>query len=105
MVVNDNTQKQIEGLATLLVLDEEIRKLNSIREFGFFSTNETHRLLPYHTSYLWQLKELIGTQLISQSGTPEIDMHAPANLWLINKINKIKASLHAKDIHQIDFEE
>ncbi len=36
-----NVQSQIEGLATLLVLDDEIRKLTSLREFSFFATNET----------------------------------------------------------------
>lgn len=104
MAVHENTQTQIEGLATLLLLDEEIRKLTTIREFGFFSTNETHRLMPYHTSYLWQLKELIGTHLVAQSGTAEIDRHAPSNQWLLHKINKIRASAVAKEIHQLELE-
>ncbi|MEO8401518.1 MAG: HlyD family efflux transporter periplasmic adaptor subunit [Gammaproteobacteria bacterium] len=102
---NEKMQTQIEGLATLLVLDEEIRKLTTIREFGFFSTNETHRLLPYHTAYLWQLKEFIGTHLVAQSGTAEIDIHATANQWLLNKINKIRLSTPAREIHQITFEQ
>lgn len=105
MQVNETRQAQIEGLATLLVLDEEIRKLSNIREFGFFSTNETHRLVPYHTAYLWQLKEFIGTHLIAQSGVAEIDIHVPANQWLIHKINKIRFSRLAKEIHQIDSEQ
>jgi hypothetical protein len=102
MADNENRQAQIEGLATLLVLDEEIRKLTNIREFGFFSTNETHRLISYHSSYLWQLKDLIGTHLIAQSGVAEIDIHAPTNQWLINKINKIRYGSLAKEIHQVD---
>lgn len=104
MAINQNAQSQIEGLATLLVLDEEIRKLNNIREFGFFSTNETHRLIPYHTAYLWQIKDIIGTHLIAQSGTAEIDIHAPDNQWLVRKINNIRNTSFAKELHQVDRE-
>lgn len=100
--MQDNSkQAQIEGLATLLVLDEEIRRLTNIRELGFFSTNETHRLVPYHTAYFWQLKEFIGTHLVAQSGIAEIDLHAPVNQWLIHKINTIRLGANAKEIHQI----
>lgn len=101
--VNETKQSQIENLATLLVLDEEIRKLSNVREFGFFSTNETHRLIPYHTAYMWELKELIGTHIIAQSGTAEIDIQAPANQWVKNKINEIRLSPRAKEIHQIEY--
>lgn len=102
MPITAAMQAQIEGLATLLVLDEEIRKLTNIRELGFFSTNETYRLIPYHTGYLWQLKEIIGTQLITQSGTAEIDRHAPVNQWLVEKINELKTHPQAKELHQVN---
>jgi hypothetical protein len=98
-------QAQIEGLATLLVLDDEVRKLTSVREFGFFCTNETHRLIPYHTAFFWQYKELIGTHLVAQSGTPELDVHAPPNQWLKQKIQQISAGVHAKAIHLFSAED
>src|SRR4051812_20041583 len=101
---NENTRPHMEGLATLLVLDEEIRKLSTVREFGFFSTNETHRLISYHTGYLWQLKDFVGTHVIAQSGTAEIDIHAPVNQWLMHKINQIRVSPLAKEIHQLECE-
>lgn len=104
MPLNGKTQSQIEGLATLLVLDEEIRKLKNLRELGFFTTNETHRLVPYHTAYLWQLKEYIGVHLVAQSGTPEIDIHAPTNQWLLTTIKKIRDTSLVKEIHQLDYE-
>src|SRR5579862_9162597 len=104
-MATETPQTQIEGLATLLVLGEEIRALTDIREFGFFSTNETHRLIPYHTAYLWQLREFIGPHLVAQSGTAEIDIHVPANQWLLHKIKEINHTGLAKDIHQISAEE
>lgn len=96
---NENTHAQIEGLATLLVLDDEIKRLANIREFGFFSTNETHRLIGYHTAYLWEKKDFIGTEIVAQSGTAELDPHTSINLWLKERIQFILASENAKQIH------
>ena len=93
---------QIEGLATLLVLNDEIRKLSNIREFGFYATNETHHLIPYHTAYLWQPKTLVGIKIVAQSGIAEVDEHAPANQWLIDTIKKILTEPESTNIHQID---
>jgi hypothetical protein len=97
-------QAQIQGIATLLILNDELRKLVNLREFGFFTTNETHRLIPYHTAYLWERRDILGTHLIAQSGIAELDLHAPTNQWLIETINKIRAHPKAKEIHSVDFE-
>ncbi len=100
--MNKNSQAQIEGLATLLVLDDEIRKLTNVREFGFFATNETHRLIQYHTAFLWQSKELMKNHILAQSGTAEIDPNAPIIQWLKQEIGSINKSSDSKKIHQID---
>ncbi len=103
----DNTQAQIEGLATLLVLDDEIKRLANLREFGFFSTNETHRLIPYHTAYLWEKKDFVGTEIVTQSGTAELDPHTSINLWLKERIQLILSGEYAKQVHSCnitDFE-
>lgn len=99
---NENTQAQIEGLATLLVLDDEIKRLSNLREFGFFSTNETHRLISYHTAYLWEKQELLGVHLVAQSGTAEFDSHSSINLWLKEKINFILAGEFAAESHSFN---
>lgn len=107
MISNENTRAQIEGLATLLVLDDEIKRLSNLREFGFFSTNETHRLIPYHTAYLWEKKELLGVQLTAQSGIAEFDAHSSINLWLREVINQILSGPYEKEEHEFtvtDFE-
>src|SRR3990167_1638991 len=105
MEIDEAKQAQIEGLATLLVLDDEIRKLSNIREFGFFATNESHRLIRYHTGFLWQKGDMGGVSLMSQSGTAEIDEHAPTNEWLKLKIHEIMKSPSAKIIHQVQYEQ
>lgn len=96
---NDSTKAQIEGLATLLVLDDEIKRLANLREFGFFCTNETHRLIPYHTAYLWEKKNILGIEIIAQSGTAEFDPHTSINLWLKERIDFILAGEFSKQIH------
>jgi biotin carboxyl carrier protein len=95
---------QLQGIATLLILNDELRKLANLREFGFFTTNETHRLIPYHTAYLWEKRDFSATHLLAQSGIAEFDRHAPTNQWLIETIDKVRTHAKAKEIHQIDFE-
>jgi hypothetical protein len=101
MADKEHIQAQVEGLATLLVLDDEIRKLTNLREFAFFSTNETHRLIAYHSAFLWQKKEFIGTHLIMQSGSAEIDAHAHSNQWVKFVINRICEETDGNKIHVI----
>jgi len=101
MSEDKNNQSQIEGLATLLVINDDIKKLTSIREFGFYSTNETHHLIPYHIAYLWLPKPFGGIEITAQSGTAEIDEHAPANQWLVAMVKKNLAEANASTIHQI----
>lgn len=100
-----NTHSQIEGLATLLVLNDETRKLNNIREFGFFVTNETHRLIPYHTAFLCRKKNYLGVQILAQSGAPDLDVHAPVNQLVETKINQIIASEYATRLHQFNLKD
>lgn len=96
-------QSQIEGIATLLVLNDELRKVNSVKEFGFFVTNETHNLIPYHTAFFWQPKAIgSSVEVLAQSGTAEVDPHAPHNIWLVDTIKKMMTEEDAKSIHQIE---
>jgi biotin carboxyl carrier protein len=89
MIMTDQKkQTQMEGLATLLVLNDEIRKVVSLREFGFFKKNE-----PF------------GIELLAQSGTPELDKHALINQWLKNKVTTLYATKDSKKIHQINLVE
>lgn len=102
MVTNEKAQAQMEGLATLLVLNDEIRKVTNLREFGFFTTNETHRLIPYHVAFLWKKNDPLGVDLLAQSGTPEIDKHSISNQWLKKIIHQLSALPLANKIHQLD---
>ena len=40
MTINQQSHAQMEGLATLLVLGDETRKLTTLREFGFFTIRQ-----------------------------------------------------------------
>lgn len=104
-IPNEAIQSQIEGLATLLILDDEVRKISTIREFGFFVTNETHRLISYHTACFWEMHKMIGVHLVSQSGIAELDVHAPTNQWLKQKIQTLADTPSSKEVRQYRAEE
>jgi hypothetical protein len=105
MPIEKSAQGQIEGLATLLVLNDETKKLSSLREFGFFSTNETHRLIPYHTAFLWKKTDFTQVEIIAQSGSPDVDIHSPLNLVLKELIQKVLTEIKANEMQQIDLDQ
>lgn len=104
MPIDDSKHAQIEKLTTLLILDDEIRKLMSLSEFGSFATNESSRLIPYSVGYLWEKKQGENVQLFAQSNTVEMDVQSPNNKWLSDRIQEILKSSSARQIHQIAFE-
>lgn len=101
-----NIPPNVEGLATLLVLQDQVKNLKTLKEFGFFVTNETHRLLPYHTAFLWEKSEFFNVQLLDQSEIREVDLQSPVSQWLteaimdilkiINPVTEIQALNFAK---------
>ena len=105
MTTQEKAHAQVEGLATLLVLNDEIRRVTSIREYGFFTTNETHRLIPYHTAYLWKKSEPFGIELLTQSGTAELDKQSLSNQWLTSTIKKIAGTPLSRKIHTVNLDD
>lgn len=95
----------VEGLATLLVLKDQIKNLSNIREFGFFSTNETHRLMHYNTAYLWRKWGPIEVQLLAQSETAELDLQSPVSLWITEVIHEMLEMHNVKTILSLNFAE
>lgn len=86
MADNEQPKAQLEGLATLLVLNQEIRKLSTMNEFTFFVVNESFRLVPYKIAYLWYLNNWGGVELLGQSGAVEIDKSSYVSELLVKRI-------------------
>jgi hypothetical protein len=93
----------LQGLATLLVLQDQVKNLTNLKEFGYFTTNETHRLLHFNTAYLWQKWELFDIQLLAQSEVAEIDQQTPANQWVKEAIKSILKIPNSRVIQAFDF--
>lgn len=93
----------LEGLATLLVLQDLVKKLRTLREFGYFSTNETHRLIHFNTAYLWQKWDIFSIHLLAQSEVGEVDPQTPTNQWVKDVIKAILSTRNVKKIQALDF--
>lgn len=83
------TSSKVELLAKLLVMNDQIKNISNIKEFGYFATNESHRLINYNTAYLWKISSIFKIEIIAQSETPEIDTQSPVILWLTEVINEM----------------
>jgi multidrug resistance efflux pump len=100
----DNIAANVEGLATLLVLQDQVKKLKNLKEFGYFVTNETHRLLHFNTAFLWQKWELFDLHLLAQSEIGEVDQQTPTNQWVKSLIKELLSQKTAMQIQALSFE-
>lgn len=93
-----------EGIATLLVLQDQVKNLKNLREFGYFTTNETHRMIHFNTSFLWQYYDVVEVRLLSQSEVPEVDSQSAVSLWVKKCIKEITKLPNSKKVQTLDFE-
>lgn len=86
---------QLMVLSTLIHLEKQARKAESLVELGFLICNESHRLLPYKMAIVWQMH---GTnpEIHSISGVSVLDHKAP----MVGDLQKI-LSYHLPQQHQL----
>jgi len=101
-----SSDRNLDGLAILLILENQIKNTTNLREYGYFVTNETHRLLFYDTAFLWKRSDVFDIQLLAQSEILEIDPLSPLcqsvqniikSILKIDNVEKIQALNFAKD--------
>lgn len=93
----------IEGLATLLVLQDQIKGISTLKEFGYFTTNETHRLIQYNIAYLWKKSEAYTIELLDQSEVAEVDQHSPVSQWVRKAIQALLEIENVKQTQRLEF--
>ncbi len=99
------SERQVQGMSILLSLQHEVRKLTTVRDFGFFVTNETFRLISYNHAVLWNKKPAVGITLESISGVANVDKTTPFNQWLSTLIKSCDDSNLSEEQHAVDFNE
>lgn len=97
------TQK-LEDLATLLVLQDQVKNLNTLKEFGYFTTNETHRLLNYAVAFLWKKGGVENIQILDQSEVAEVDEGSPIVKWVKDEIPEFLKLYNSNAIQLFDFD-
>lgn len=75
------SQRQVEGLVTILGLQKRAREAESLDELGFIFANESRNLIPYRHCIHWQTTGRRG-KVQAISGVPRIEKDAPMVRWL-----------------------
>ena len=78
----DPVRRQVEGLSTLIQLEQEARKAENTTVLAFLMANETHRLTPYRQGLIWRHDRAGKTRLATLSGTANFDRATPMVQWL-----------------------
>ncbi|MBF0110467.1 MAG: HlyD family efflux transporter periplasmic adaptor subunit [Magnetococcales bacterium] len=74
-------QRQVQGMTTLLSLQEEGRKAEQFDAFCFVMVNHTRRLVPYAQAVFWHGSRSGRMTMAAVSGAPRFDPNAPQMVW------------------------
>lgn len=73
---------RLVALSTLLLIEHDVRRAESLKELYYIAANDTHRLTPYRFAFVWTL-EVDGTgKPVQASNVSELDPHAAMTLWM-----------------------
>ncbi|MBF0422332.1 MAG: HlyD family efflux transporter periplasmic adaptor subunit [Magnetococcales bacterium] len=74
-------ERQVQGLTTLLTLQEETRQAESQAQLAFIMVNGTLRLTFYAQAVLWHWSPTGKVIVAAVSGAPRFDTNAPQIVW------------------------
>ncbi len=93
--------RRIVDLAITLQLEKSARSAKNLRELSFIITNETFRLVPYTSAFLWLFGDNSKVKILSASGVEVIDDSLPAIRWLKKLIPFFASMKKGKETYEI----
>ena len=75
-------RRQVDGLSTLLQLEQEARSAETTTDLAFIIANETRRLTPYKQAFVWRLNTHGKCVLQTVMGAARFERTAPFIQWL-----------------------
>ncbi len=98
----DALNAQLLVLSTLIQLEKQARKAETLTELGFLIANDTHRLLSYKLAVVWQIRGK-KAELHAVSGVSVLDRNAPMLRYLqqvLQQYSPVQTQL--PPIHNLD---
>jgi hypothetical protein len=77
-----DVERELRGLATLLLLEKEARHAETLERLGFVIVNDTHELIRYHQAVLWRRPASGKPEILAFSGLANPDTHSPFYIWI-----------------------
>ncbi|ABK43665.1 conserved hypothetical protein [Magnetococcus marinus MC-1] len=74
-------KNQTNRLSQLLLVEQQARDAQSIRELLMVAVNVTKQIIPYQRGFVWQKAGKKSVRVVAASGVSKLDRHAPIILW------------------------
>ncbi|MEO5328068.1 MAG: hypothetical protein H7829_07460 [Magnetococcus sp. THC-1_WYH] len=101
---SERLARQVQGLTTLLTLQEEARQAQSLAELAFIIVNGTLRLVSYAQAVFWRVTPGKKNILTAVSGTPRFDPNAPQMVWYRKAIDVLTQAADMDPIQEVALE-
>ncbi|MFZ5755731.1 MAG: efflux RND transporter periplasmic adaptor subunit [Pseudomonadota bacterium] len=73
---------RLVALSTLLLVEHDVRRAESLKELFYIVANDTHRLTPYRFAFIWEYAASGKPHPVQASNVSELEPNAPMVRWL-----------------------
>lgn len=80
--MSTETDPRLQALSTLLLIEHDVRRAESLKELFFIAANDTHRLAPYRHAFVWERATDGKGKPVQASNVSELEPNAPMVLWM-----------------------
>lgn len=80
--MSNEPDPRLVALSTLLLIERDVRRAESLQDLRYIMVNDTHRLVAYRQAFVWEQTEAGGAHPVQASGVSELEANSPMVLWL-----------------------
>ena len=89
-------------LSKIILLEGDIRKVNTVNEFAVLAVNESHKVVPYFQCFMWRKGRFGKFRIQAVSGASQIDADAPSVLTVLRIVRFLSEKFEGKGLAPFD---
>ena len=89
-------------LSKIILLEGDIRKVNTVNEFAVLAVNESHKVVPYFQCFMWRKGRFGKLRIQAVSGASQIDSDAPSILTVLKIVRFLSEKFEGKGLAPFD---
>ncbi|MGI9317544.1 MAG: efflux RND transporter periplasmic adaptor subunit [bacterium] len=96
-------EKSVAGLLSkIILLEGDVRKVNTVNEFAVLAVNESHKVVSYFQCFMWRRGRFGKLRIQAVSGASQIDDDSPSILTVLKIVRFLSEKFEGKGLAPFD---